>query len=176
MKLAIIQDIKNWLINYIEVNHEFYNYKLPPCPYAKTARINGTVDICVWQNENIKKFILEEVQSLKDNKKFNVKIMVFPAKMRWYFHIHHYIKKLNNQLVLQDYYAQIGRAIDTKSKFNEILKNNPYFIIIVNKLSDVMDGQHALSKTQYYLSWSPGHYNDVVVRRQNLFEKKIYTG
>jgi hypothetical protein len=48
--------------------------------------------------------------------------MVFPAKIRWYFHIHHFIKKLNKTLIPQDFYAQIGRAVNTKSKYNEFLK------------------------------------------------------
>jgi hypothetical protein len=171
MKNKIETDIKNWLINYVEANHEFYDYKFPPCPYARDARINAKVDICAWDHENLKSFITSQTQDLMNDKKFTVKIMVFPSKMRWYFHIHYFIKKLNKTLIPQDFYAQIGRAVDTKSKYNEFLKNKPYFIIIVNKLSDVLAAQHALSKTQYYSSWSPGHYNDVVVRRQKLFEK-----
>ena len=94
MKNKIETDIKNWLINYVEINHEFYNYKFPPCPYARDARINVKVDICAWNHENIKSFITSQTQDLMNDKKFTVKIMVFPAKMRWYFHIHYFIKKL----------------------------------------------------------------------------------
>jgi hypothetical protein len=58
MKTEIEQDIWNWITNYIEVNHEFYNYKFPPCPYARTARLKGSVDIVAYESGNIKKFIL----------------------------------------------------------------------------------------------------------------------
>ena len=170
-KKDIEQDIWNWIIEYIEADNKFYDYKFPPCPYAKAARLRGLMDVVAFESGDMQQFIAQQTQNLIDNKKFNVRVMVFPAKVRWYFHVHRYIRNLNKKIILQDFYMQYGRAIKTQSQYVEWSKNSPYFIVIVNKLSDVINGHHALLKTSYYDSWSKKHYNDVVVRRQQIYEK-----
>ena len=157
MNTEIEQNIWKWIMEYIEVDNEFYDYKFPPCPYAKTARLKGLVDVVVYDKGNPIKFIKQQTQDLIENKKFNIRIMAFPLRMRWYFHLHFLINHMNKRLVAQDLYAQYGTTGD-------------YFIVIVNKLSDVISGHHALKKTDYYNKWSADHYDRVVLRRQKLLE------
>jgi hypothetical protein len=84
--------------------------------------------------------------------------MAFPMRMRWYFHLHFMLNRLNKELVPQDLYIQYG-------------KTDQYFIVITNKLSDVLDGHKSLLKTDYYKNWSKDHYDAVVERRQKIYEK-----
>jgi hypothetical protein len=170
-KKDIEQDIWDWVINYIEVENKFYDYKFPPCPYARSARLRGLLDIVAFETGSIKQFINEQTHSLIKDKKFNTRVLVFPAKVRWYFHIHMHVQNLNKSIIPQNFYAQYGKAIKTQSRYQEWSKNSPYFIVIVNKLSDVLDAHQSLLKTSYYDLWTPKHYNDVVTRRQNLYEK-----
>jgi hypothetical protein len=170
MTANIEQDIWNWVIQYIEVTNEFYNYKFPPCPYAKSARLKGLMDVVAYQSGSIKNFIDSQLNDIVENKNFNVRVMVFPAHVRWYFHIHRYVQNLNKDIISKDYYAQYGRALQTKSQYPGLFNGKPYFIVIVNKLSDVLSGHEALLSTDYYNSWSPKHYEHVVNRRQTMYE------
>jgi hypothetical protein len=165
MQDKIKSDILDWLINFVEANHSFYNFKFPPCPYAKAARLKGLVDIKVYETGSVRNYIVDQTETT------NIRILVFPPQVQWYFGIKRFINKLNESLILKNQYAQYGKAISTKSKYPGILKNTPYFIVIINNLSDVLDGQEALSKTDYYKNWTKKHFNAVVVRRQDQVSK-----
>jgi len=158
MENKVKQNILKWMIEYIETNNEFYDYKFPPCPYAKSARLKGLVDIVAYSTGSPYKFIKYQIEDLIIQNKFNIRVMAFPMKMRWYFHLHFLINRLNKNLVKQDLYVQYGRT-------------DEYFIVIVNKLSDVLDAHKALLKTDYYKNWSKDHYHAVVERRQKIYEK-----
>ena len=167
----IEKDIWDWIINFIEVTNGFYDYKFPPCPYAKAARLKGLMDVVAYKSGAVRSFIQQQTEELISGNKFNVRVMVFPAYMRWYFHIHKYVRQLNTSIVPQDFYAQYGNAVNTQSQYPGLFKNQPYFIVIINKLSDVMDGHKSLLSTDYYKPWSKKHYDDVVIRRNEMYEK-----
>lgn len=162
----IEKDILDWIINYIEVNNEFYDYKFPPCPYAKSARLKNLVEIKSYTEGSYLKFVNSEISSL-DNK--TIKILVFPRKCRWYYHLHFYLRRLNRKLILQDRFIQYGSALGTTSQYPGL--KGPYFIAIINKLSDVTQGHNQLLKTDYYNYWDRKHYKEVVVRRNRLLKK-----
>jgi len=152
------QNIWKWIYEYVEINNEFYDHKFPPCPYAKSARLNGLVDVVAYTKGRPYQFITSQIDDLIAYKMYSIRIMAFPLRMRWYFHLHILLNRLNRHLVPQDLYVQYGKTDD-------------YFIVIVNKLSDVLDGHRALSKTDYYKNWSKDHYNAVVERRETLYKK-----
>jgi len=164
------QDIWDWVINYIEVPNEFYNYKFPPCPYARSARLKGLMDVTAYQDGSIKDFINSQVNDIVENKKFDVRVMVFPAQVRWYFHVHSHVQNLNKKIIPHDYYVQYGRALQTTSQYPGFFKGKPYFIVIVNKLSNVLAGHMSLLTTDYYENWSPSHYTNIVTRRKEAYE------
>ena len=141
MKNIVEKDIWEWIKNYIEVNHEFYDYKFSPCPYAKSARL---------KNNNL-----------------TTKILAFPNYFKFNICLKFLINNINKKLVKRDYYIQYGNAVGTDSVYD----GGPYFIIIINKLSDVLSAQNSLAKTDYYSFWSSKHYDTVVNRRKNFFEK-----
>ena len=171
MKTKIEKDIWNWITDFIEVNHKFYNYKFPPCPYAKSARLKGLVNVTAYTSGSYSGFIDQEIEKFLNDKKYNVQIFIFPSYLRWFFHLRWKIHQLNKQLIPKDYYAQYGWARPTKSQYPGFFKSYPYFIVIVNKLSDVLDGHKSLLSTDYYDQWEKSHYNNVVVRRNNMFKK-----
>jgi hypothetical protein len=167
----IENDILDWLVNYIEVPHLFYNYKFPPCPFAKTARLKGLINIKAYDSKGIFKFLDTTIENHMSDTDHTMCIMAFPSytKLNWFFT--RYLRNKNKFLVQHDYYIQYGKAINTKSKFQGIGQDKPYFIVIVNKLSDVISGHEQLLKTDYYSNWSDFHYYDVVERRNIMIEK-----
>jgi hypothetical protein len=168
----IEKDIWDWMINYIEAPHVFYNYKFPPCPYARSARLKGLLNIKAYDGSGIFNFVHNTVESHSTNDKHTVCIMVFPNYLRWNWVFTWYLQRKNKSMIPNDYYIQYGKAITTKSKFSGLGKNSPYFIVVVNKLSDVLSAhKELLEKSEYYSKWSDFHYYDVVERRNQMFEK-----
>ena len=170
-KQLVEQDIWGWIKNYIEVNHKFYNYKFPPCPYAKAARLAGLLDVSAYTDGSTIDFIQNQVNELITNKKFNTRVLIFPPHYKWNYYLHWRVRQLNIKILKQDFYLQYGQAVKTSSQYPGICKNKPYFIVIVNKLSDVLDAHESLLKTNYYSSWSKKHYHNVVIRRQQMVKK-----
>jgi hypothetical protein len=165
MKEQIEQDVWKWITDYIEVNHEFYDNKFAPCPFAKRARLKGQVSVVAWQIGSYKKFIQEQLNDLTQSEQ-TVKVMVFPPSFRYAYLTRYYIKRLNKKIVADDYYIQCGNAIDTDSKYSGLSGN--YSVAIINKLSDVLSGHNALKSTTYYDNWTEHHYYNVVGVRQNV--------
>jgi hypothetical protein len=164
----IKQDIYDWVVDYIEANHEFYNYKFPPCPFAKSARLKGMMDIQVWEKGSYKKFVEHYATDMHNNTNYTVRILVFPHSLKYRFWMKKSVAKLNAKIASLDLYAQIGSAIKTTSKYPGILETGPYGIVIINRLSDILGGHQSLLRTDYYKSWSKEHYDAVVTRRQEI--------
>ena len=168
---TIKQDVYGWVRDYIEVNHEFYNYKFPPCPFARSARLKGLMDIQVWQKGSYYRFAEQSALDMQSNINYTVRILVFPHAMKYHFWMKNKIAKLNSKIVALDLYAQIGSAIKTTSKYPGLLETGPYGIVIINRLSDILNGHQSLLKTDYYKPWSMEHYDAVVTRRQEIANK-----
>ena len=171
IKEQVENDIRDWIINFIEVNHKFYNYKFPPCPYARAARLKGQLDISVYESGNKLEFINNQIDQLITLPNLKTRVIVFPPSIKYYFWLPLMIRQINKRIIGSDYYAQYGTAINTQSAYGGLLKNKPYRIVIVNKLSDVLEGHSALLKTDYYQPWAQHHYRTVVTVRQKLYDK-----
>lgn len=167
------EDIWTWIKEYVEVNHAFYGNSFPPCPYAKAARLKGAIDIEVYESGNIEEFIKTNLQNLIDqkDKKITQRALILPPRTKWRFGLIRFLNNLNVNIISQNYYMQFGQAIKTKSQYPGLFNSGPYFIILINVLSEVLDGHKALLSTDYYKPWSKEHYNAVVGRRQEMYEK-----
>ena len=170
--MTVEQDIWHWITDYVEQDHKFYNYKFPPCPYARTARLKGLVDVQAYNSGSPFKFVRKQVDNLLADKKYNVRVLAFPAVYRWLKPLHWYINHLNKQLVNSDYYMQYGRAVNTQTTTG-LFKGKPYFIVIINYWPDVIRGQAALERTDYYSAWPSSHFNAIVTRRQRVLDKYV---
>jgi hypothetical protein len=166
--MKIEQDIWQWITDYVEVNHKFYDYRFPPCPYARAARMQGLVDVRAYGSGGAGRFVEQQAADLVQHGRFNVCVLAFPYWMRWNYLLRRRIARLNTNLIRADYYAQFGAALGTHSQYPGLFKDRPYFIVIINKLSDVLAAQTALERTDYYSNWTDQHYHSVVVRRKNV--------
>lgn len=157
--MNIKQDILDWVINFIEVNHEFYNFKFPPCPYAKAARLAGLLNVTVYETGWLHTYINQNIQTIIADSKYTVTVLALPRRARYYFWLTRWLQYKNQRLVQHNLYAQLGTAR---------VNGNEYTIIIINKLDDIMNGHRSLSKTDYYSNWTTEHYNAVVTRRHQI--------
>ena len=172
IKDIVEHDIWEWIQNFIEVNHKFYGYKFPPCPYAKTARIKGLVAVHAYTNGNVFKFIKTMSNKNIEQNKHSVMVLVLPPRIKfinWIFS--KFINNLNKTLVKNDYYAQYGTALTTTSSYTGLFNSGEYSIVIINKLSEILSGHKSLLKTDYYKPWAKHHYSAVVDRRQKMYDQ-----
>jgi hypothetical protein len=171
IKQQVEQDIWDWITGYIEADHKFYDYKFPPCPYARGARLKGLLDVQAYTTGSITEFIEQQALDLIGVKQYNVRVLIFPPRVRWFPWVKRSVMQMNKELVPKDYYAQHGTALKTNSQYTGWFNSGPYFIVIINKLSDVLDGHQALLKTEYYKPWAKHHYDAVVTRRQEMYKE-----
>jgi len=166
----IEHDIWEWLKNYIEVEHKFYDYKFPVCPFAKAARLKGTVLVKVYNARNIKEFIQSSVRETIADKEHNIYIMIMPPRTRWTLGLRKMINALNKEIMSQGYFIQMGNAVNTNSLYPGWFNQGNYFAVFLNQLEPVLDGNRYLITTDYYSYWSKKHYKDVVIRRQETYD------
>lgn len=171
MKQLVEQEVWTWITDYVEVNHKFYDYKFPPCPYAKSARLRGLVDVQAYSTGSVRKFIREQTSELVAGRQFNVRVLVFPAWYRWLKPLHWFINSLNKQLIGQQYYMQYGRAVNTESQYPGLFRGDPYFVVIINYWPDVVRGSESLQRAGYYTSWPTAHFDAIVTRRQQALDQ-----
>ena len=168
---TVKKDIEDWTINFVEASNVFYGGKFPVCPYARQARIKGETTYAIYSGGGVKKFIEESVQKLLQDKKHKQMLIVLPARTKWYFGQKKIIHNLNKKIIPQNYFALDGNAKGTKSNYTGIGNSGEYRIIGVNTLDEVLDAVEYLKKSGYYKDWSKEHYYDIVIRRQEMYEK-----
>jgi len=162
------QDIWAWIHDFVTTANEFYDYKFPPCPFARQAVLSKKVDVQVWQTGNVREFIRDNAVKMRESPSLTTLVMAFPSKTRFQWGINEYVEELNAKMISSNVFLNTGVAKTTKSKYPGSPSREPYFIVIANSLDAVMSGAEALSKTDYYKNWPAAHYALVVERRARM--------
>ena len=158
---TVKKDCTDWLIGFVEKPHEFYNFKFPPCPFAKKVRLENDMIIKSHHRGSIIQFAQFNIKLLLESKK-TVMVMFADVKHDTWL-TRHRLKLLNKFLVKHDRYLQVAK-IETNGK--------EYFGILINRLSIVLDGHKFLkNKTEFYKDWTESHYKIVVEDRNRLAKK-----
>jgi hypothetical protein len=167
----IEQDIWSWINNFITVANEFYNYKFPPCPFARQAVLANTVDVQVWRSGNVRDFIKEQSIGLRDSPALTTRVIVFSPRTRYRWGINDYVEQLNAEMIADNVFLNTGVTKTTTSRYPGSSSKEPYFIVIANSLDAVMAGSKSLLKTDYYANWPAEHFEHVVERRARMAKK-----
>jgi hypothetical protein len=159
----IKKDIEKWTLDFVEETHPVTGY--PICPYAKKARMDNQTKIEV----HTKGRLIEFLENLVDKNYPSDTITIVAAKPRYLYHptLDKQILELNKRIIPKNLFIQGGIAKHTKSKFKTLIQGSYYFCVI-NKLYPVLKGADALTKTNYYATWSDEHFKRVVDNRNKL--------
>ena len=170
--IEVRKDIDYWIENFVEESNEFYDYKFPPCPYARSARLKNESTVHVYDgSSSVRQFIKDKVNWLINHDQYFVHLMVFPTRVAYYPGIHRFIKNLNKEIIPQDYFGLGGFAPGTTCKYPGLLNNKNYFVIGTNKLSKVLPAVEVLKSKGYYKDWSNKHYKSIVTTREQMHEQ-----
>jgi hypothetical protein len=167
---AINQDLWAWIREFVTVPNEFYHHKFPPCPYARRALMDETVDVVVWQSGDVRAFIRQKAVEMRDSEKIGTRVMAFPPRTQWAWGISEYVECLNAELIPDNVFLNTGVAKSTKSRYPGS-SDQPYFIVVANSLDAVLAGAESLRRTEYYKDWPQAHFDLVVERRARLAKR-----
>ena len=163
----IEKDVINWINEFIAVPNEFYDGKFAPCPYARAAMLARAVDVAVWDSGDPRLFIREKASTMRDSEAIQTRVIVFPPRVQWSLGISEYVDTLNTELIAQNIFLNTGIAKSTRSLFGGS-QGKPYFIVVVNSLSEVLRGAKSLQRTNFYDKWPASHRELVVERRADM--------
>jgi hypothetical protein len=168
---AVEEDIWAWIKEFVTAPNEFYDYKFPPCPFARQAVLAKTVDVQVWQSGKVREFIRDNAIRMRDSQSLTTRVMAFPPQTRFQWGINDYVEALNAEMVSTNVFLNTGVAKTTQSRYPGSPSKEPYFIVIANSLDAVLSGAKSLAKTDYYKNWPAAHYAHVVERRERMAKK-----
>ena len=166
-------DLWRWINEFISVPNDFYKKKFAPCPYAKSAVLDGQVDVVAWESGSPRDFIRDQAMAMRDERPLTgvtTRCMGFPPRMLRAWGLVDYVDALNLELVADNVFLNAGVAKDTISRFPGS-QGEPYFIVIANTLDGVLKGSEALQRTAFYKNWPAEQFRTVVERRAWFAER-----
>ncbi|MCA8975480.1 MAG: hypothetical protein KDC98_12225, partial [Planctomycetes bacterium] len=159
----VVADLWRWIHEFVTVPNEFYGFKFAPCPYAHMAVRDSTVDVVAWESGDVRTFIREQAIVMRDAPRLTTRVMGFPPRTRFAWGISEFVEQLNAELIPDDVFLNTGIAKTTTSRYPGS-DNSPYFIVVANSLTAVLDGAESLARSDYYKDWPREHYEIVVER------------
>jgi hypothetical protein len=167
----IEQDIWKWINEFVTVPNEFYNFKFPPCPFARQAVMAKTVDVKAWRSGDVRAFIRAGAMGMRDNPDLTTRVLAFPPRVELQTGINAFVDSFNEKMIPDNVFMNTGVARTTSSRYPGPDFKKPYFIVVANSLAPVLDGCETLKRTQYYKDWPKEHYGIVVERRARMAEQ-----
>lgn len=166
----IEREVTVWIDQFIATPNEFYHGKFAPCPYARAAITAGTVDVAVWQAGDVRQFIREQATTMRQSGSTQTRVIIFPPRVQMSLGISEFVEAMNMELIADNIFLNTGVAKSTVSRYPGS-GGKPYFMVVVNTLSEVLRGAKSLQKSNFYQNWPSAHYQLVVERRAALAER-----
>ena len=152
---TIRQDIEHWVMNFLAVNRaEFGN--MPPCPYARTAWLNGQVDVRLGAAP------FDDLASLTWDDSLSVIVLAYEADYMHHKDFTQMVNSANEALILRDLWALEDHPAARETVGGVSLNQGTYSLIFVQKRSALTLARASLSKTDYYKNWDPAYYQTVI--------------
>lgn len=154
----IIKKLNKWMIDFVEVpNVKLGNWS--PCPFARQARVNNTIEILFADYNEIYKSI-EEATGLLQSKEVVVicfdHTQVDPNALQNFVSTSNKILMLDNIVILEDH-------PDSPEYINGVCMNfGECGLIIVQKLDKLNKYSDQLREKGYYQVWSAEDLDSVV--------------
>lgn len=167
LEQIVVADIWKWINGFVTVPNEFYNFRFPPCPYAKQAVLSKTVDVKAWLTGDVRAFIKDSSVGMRDDPKLTTRVMAFPPRIQFMWGINDFVESVNIELLADGLFLNTGVAKTSVSRYPGS-KKDPYFIVVANSVDPVLAGAEALARTDYYKDWPASHYAIVVERRARM--------
>ena len=153
------EEVIKWVKEFVEVPHPVFA-DMPPCPYAKQARLDGKVEFKEVTDMEPDSNLWVYIDRF-DFKKKDVLVLIMHPR-RWK---PQYTRKVAGQLnetfknkdivVLEDHPQLVEKVKDV------VLNHGKYILLFVQNKTKLHNAEKQLRKTDYYKNWSTKYEEEV---------------
>lgn len=147
-----------WMETFVEQSHPSLG-NWPPCPYARSARLNNKINIL---ESNIDNLSNEVKQCLSSLELYDVIIICFDHTQISVTDCESLVNRLNVELMPQNYVILEDHP-DSIEEISGVVMNFGYCgLLIISELTKLNQASNVLKKKGYYNSWTQENLDDVV--------------
>ena len=158
----VTQDILAWSETFVEVPHPALG-GWPPCPFARQARLQGTVGIFIGKDP----YHDLEARAAQGMAKYEVIVYAYDPGEWTYDYFSPRISAANRDfLASADLIALEDHPADVENVNGVIMNQGKYALVLVQSLSDLDKRAQQLSSKGFYHTW-PKEY------LQGLFQHRV---
>ena len=152
---GIKQDIEQWIMSFLSVNSsEFGN--MPPCPFARSAWLNGQVSVRLGGAP------FDDLANLTWDDSLSVVVLAYEADYMHHEDFAQMVSSANESLILKDLWALEDHPKARETVGSVTLNQGDHALIFVQKRSALTLARASLSRSDYYKNWDPEYYRAVI--------------
>lgn len=160
---TVKQDILAWSEKFVEVPHPALG-GWPPCPFARRARLSGTVDIILGT------FPIVDLKnrSQQGMENYEVVIYVYDPKQFPYSYFHHDLEDANTEFLLpNDLLALEDHPTDVELVNGVCMNQGKYALALVQSLSKLNSSAAQMAAKGFYHTWPEEYLKTLFHNRQD---------
>lgn len=159
----IVEKLNKWMTDFVEVPHPALG-NWPPCPFARQARLNNTIDIQFSELTSLTHNVKESLNSLIEKE---VVVICWDHTNISPELIQELVNGLNKDLMPKDYVILEDHP-DAPEYVNGVRMNFGYCgLFVIQKLSKLNTASGQLKSKGYYHHWDKKALDEVVNWRLN---------
>lgn len=157
------QDIINWIEQFVSKSNPNLN-GWPPCPYARKALLDGTVDIREGTTP------MKDFAGLSGEGMGKMEVVIFVYNPTLWPKEKFFVSWVDASNIFLD--PQGLFALDDHPDEEEVMNNvnfsqGKYAMLLVQERQKLEDASDALAKKGYYNNWDPGYLKQLFYNRKN---------
>ncbi len=157
-KQHIINELNNWIVNFLEKPNAFLG-DWSPCPYARQARIYNKIDIRFSEVDELLQSIIQSLPVLEEK---DVIVICFDHNQIDCISLVKFVKETNKKIMLDNYVILEDHPND-KEFVNGVLMNfNHCGLLLIQKLDKLREASDKLRSKGYYDVWGQQELDSVV--------------
>lgn len=163
----LVSDIENWILNTLSKPNEIFN-RLPACPYAKKAWLDGQVVVRYLDDTfEIKRWIRAEIENYTyhwPRKSVEVVVLGFDPTRITPDELGDIIDETKPMLDKRGYTALEDHPDETESVQGFILNQGTYGLVLIQPTAKLEEARAYLEEKDYYKNWTAKYKQDVQQR------------
>jgi len=160
-KEKVIQDILNWSKTFVEVSHPTLG-GWPPCPFARQARLNQTIEILIGQDP----YLDLRNRARWGMGKYEVIIYAYDFTEWPYTRFQSAVESANKEYLLhRDLIALEDHPQSVEDINGVIMNQGQYALVLVQSLSKLNTATQQLASKGFYHGWPNGYLDDLFKHR-----------
>lgn len=160
-KETVTQDILNWSKTFVEVSHPTLG-GWPPCPFARQARLNQTIEILIGQDP----YLDLRNRARWGMGKYEVIIYAYDFTEWPYTRFRSAVESANKEYLLhRDLIALEDHPQSVEDINGVIMNQGQYALVLVQSLGKLNTATQQLASKGFYHGWPNGYLDDLFKHR-----------